>query len=264
MAEEVAPPVDTGNEAPAPESGLPSEVAEQAEVNENLNVIPERWNNAQEMADHIKNMEDKYANLKREQTDTEKKTTAEIEATAKEIETQNAQSALIQDLIPEFMDNDMQLTEDMKAKLIEAGISEEKIELGAYKLRETQAVHHEYVGGKENYDIIMEHHAENFSDEEKKAFNHSIKDPMHSKALLVGLRAMYEADIANGGGEKAQVPQDRFRGETNTTTSVVGYSTRQELMADKKYVDSPVGKRDSGAQAKYRQRLALTDAGVYS
>lgn len=258
-----------GENPPAePPSGLPSDNQPPAEGGVSFEIKPEdlqdgkfggKWESPQQMADHIKSIEDKYAGLKREVTDTTKQTDDEIAATAAELQTKQAQEQTIKDILPDFIENGMIITDEMKAALIETGLSEQDIKLGAYEFKEALDKNASYVGGKENYDIIMDYHAKNMTDEEKISFNHSIQNPNNSEALMVGLQVMYEKSLS----EKPEEGNgDRIRGNNiASTSSIKPYENKAELMRDKKYADSRVA--SSADKAKYKQRLAITPDKVW-
>ena len=269
----VTPPAEGGEPAAAP-SSLPSDIAagdvnlDGFQITDDLKEkfkdgkLNGRFSNINEVLDTLKNIEDKYSDLNRTLTDKEKADLANVQQTADEVATQQKQQALIEKFAPEFSKNGMVVTPEMATELAEAGLTEEQVKLGAYEFKEALTKNHNYVGGEENYNIIMEHHSANLTTEQKIQFNHSIQNPNNSEALMVGLQAMYERDMANGGNKEA--PKDRFRGDVIPTPSIVGYESKQELFKDKKYIDSPVGKKDKGAVAKYRARLNATDPKVYS
>ena len=94
--------------------------------------------------------------------------------------------------------------------------------------------------------------------DEKSKFNHSIRNPANSEALMIGMQTMYERSIG-----QEQPSGDRFRGNVNQETSSRGYETKAELFKDRRYVTSPAGKKDAGANAKYRAKLALTSDSVW-
>lgn len=246
-------------------SGLPSDVAEQEAKSVSFEINPDdlqdgkfggKWESPKQMADHIKEMEDKYANLQRDVKNQSKQTEQEIAETATEVQKQQLKQDTVQKLAPEFLNNGMQLTEDMKTELMDAGLTEQEIKLGAYELKEAVDKNASYVGGKENYDIIMDYHAQNMSDEDKIAFNHSIQDPRNSKALMIGLQAMYEQSIAN------EVPNtDRVRGVQANGASVKPYETKQELLRDKAYADSRAA--SASDKARFRARLNITPENVW-
>ena len=266
MAEEInTPPVDT---APVEEpSGLPSDNQPIDEGSISFEIKPEdlqdgkfagKWETPQQMADHIKSIEDKYANLKRDVTTQEKQTDEEIATTAAEIQKKELQNNTVKELLPEFLDNGMVITDAMKDKLIETGLTEQDIKLGAYEFKEAIDKNASYVGGKENYDVIMDYHASNMSDDDKRAFNYSIQDPNNSQALMVGLQTMYErAQSAN----PDSVKQDRVRGNPVQNNAIQPYASKQELLRDKKYADSRVASVSD--KAKFKARLAATPENVW-
>lgn len=247
-------------------SGLPSEQPTQEEIN-GFTVSAEdlkdgkyqgRWSNPQEMADYIKQMEDKHAELNRNISDEKKQQDADIQKTAEEVQRQQLQSDTIKELAPDFLANGMQLTDDMMSRLQETGLTEQEIKLGAYELKEAMDRNASYVGGKENYDIIMDYHAQNMSDDEKRAFNHSLQDPNNHEALMVGLQAMYERSV-NGGQPQ---PQDRVRGNgPANTNSIQPYASKRELLQDKAYADSRASSQAD--KARFRARLAATPNDVW-
>lgn len=266
MAEEInTPPVDT---APVEEpSGLPSDNVPQDEGSVSFEIKPEdlqdgkfggKWETPQQMAEHIKNIEDKYSSLKRDVTNQEKQTDEEIATTAAEIQKQNLQTSTVKELLPEFLNNGMVVTDGMREKLIETGLTEQDIKLGAYEFKEAVDKNASYVGGKENYDIIMDYHASNMSDDDKKAFNHSIQDPKNSQALMVGLQTMYERAQSRNPEE---VNTDRVRGNPVQNNAIQPYASKQELLRDKKYADSRVA--SASDKAKFKARLAATPEKVW-
>ena len=277
----VTPPVDTGVPSvdagvpsvdatipPVEESKLPSDVSSkvefgglseelQARVNEE-GLLDGKYKNVDEVLNALKEIKDKHANLSRELTDAEKANLEEVNKTAEEVQLTQKRDATIEQLIPEFLKNGMVVTPEMEAQLLETGVTKAEIELGAYKMKETLAIHQGYVGGEENYNAIMSYHAENMTQEEKILFNKSINSGEHSEALIVGLQALYERNMGQG-GESAP---SRIRGDASVA-GVKPYGSRQELFADKRYVDSAAGKRDAGAQQRYRSKLAVTPENIW-
>lgn len=250
---------------PAP-SGLPSDNIPPVD-GDGFNIKPEdlqdgkymgKWTTPTEMADHIKNMEDKYANLQRDIANGTKQTDAEIAATAASLQTKQLQTDKITELAPAFIANGMVITDEIRDALVETGLTEMEIKVGAYELKEALDKNANYVGGQENYDIIMDHHAKSMTPEEKVQFNHSIQNPNNSEALMVGLQVMYEKGIAENG--ETQTP-DRIRGNPANTNSIKPYGSKAELMKDKRYADSRTA--STADKTKYKQRLAITPENVW-
>jgi len=246
-------------------SGLPSETETSEGISFEIN--PEdikdgkfqgRWKNPNEMAEYIKSLEDKHADLNRDIKNKEKKTDEDISTIASEVKQKELQDQTIKELLPTFLENDMVVTDEMKEKLIATGLSEQDIKLGAYELKEAIDKNASYVGGKENYDVIMNYHAENMTDEEKIAFNHSIQDPKNSKALMIGLQTLYERSINNPESQE----KDRVRGNSPANTNTIKpYESKAELLRDKAYVDSR--RASSADKARFKARLRATPENVW-
>ena len=254
MAEEVIEQV-------VEQSNLPSDVDNQTTFSFDEADIKDgkfggRWSSPQEMSDYIKSMEDKHSALNRDIADRAKADDADIESMSNESKAEQLKQETIESLIPEYIENGMVVTPEMQAKLVESGMTAEQIELGAYKLKAALDKNASYVGGKENYDIIMNYHKDTMSDEQKIAFNHSIQDPKNSEALMIGLQTMYEK--ASGDVDTA-VP-DRVRGNPAPAT-LQGYGNKADLLRDKKYADSR--NASSTDKERYRARLALTQDNIW-
>lgn len=252
-----------GGENPAP-SGLPSEQGGEGSIS--FEIKPEdlqdgkfmgKWSTPQEMADHIKNIEDKHANLTRDIADKTKQTDAEIQQTADEAQKLQLQNTTVRELLPEFLKNGMVVTPEMGETLKATGLTEQDIKIGAYEFKEALDLNASYVGGKENYDIIMDYHAENMTPEQKVQFNHSIQDPNNSEALMVGLQTMYEKSV----GAEEGTPVDRVRGNAPAAAAIQPYTDKASLLKDKAYADSRVS--SAADKAKFRQRLNVTPDKVW-
>lgn len=265
MAEETMAPVIEAEQVVVEQdvevSGLPSDVDNQTTFSFDEADIKDgkfdgRWSNPKEMADYIKNMEDKHSALSREVADKTKADNAEIETTSTEVKAQQLKDETIESLIPEYIANGMVVTPEMQTALSEVGMTEQEIKLGAYELKEAIDKNSDYVGGQENYDIIMDYHAKTMTDDEKRSFNHSIQNTNNSEALMVGLQTMYE----RGSGDVDTAVPDRVRGNP-TPATIQGYGNKAELLRDKKYADS----RNASAadKTKYRARLAITPDNVW-
>ncbi len=245
-------------------SGLPSDVENQVSARDSFTAVEDadfdkglyngRWNTPKEMSDYIKNMEDKYSNLSREVSDKGKAEVAEIETQANDIKTEQVKKDTLNKLTQQFMDNGMVMTPEMEAEAIEVGYSNDSIKVSVYEAKEAVAKNAGYVGGQENYDIIMSYHRENMSDLEKQSFRHSAEDPNNSQALMMGLKAMYEEN-------NAIESTDRVRGDINPTATISGYGSKAELFKDKRFADSKSA--SSGDKARFKARLNATPEDIW-
>ena len=258
--------IETNTEPEVQSSGLPSDVAETVSVRDAFYKMEEsdfdndkglfkgRWNSPNEMADYIKSLEDKHADVIRTQKDSEKKVSADIQADATEAKAAAAKESLLVELAPEFVNNGMQITEEMNTKLVEAGISEAEIKLGAYEYRDRFNAAYDTVGGKAEYDSMMAWAVDGLNDAEKVGFNKDLGNANLSALAIEGLYARYK----NGSDESKP---ERFRGQPNTSSDVKPYANRAELFKDKAYADS--NSSNANDMARYKARLAITDQSVY-
>ncbi len=117
-------------------------------------------------------------------------------------------------------------------------------------MREATNKAYEVVGGKERLDTLVAWGKENLPEDVRKEFNAGLGSYGTTKIALEWLESKYNE------AEKA-----------GTTTRISGspshvgikpYSDQRELFQDKRYIDSPAGKRDTAAIAQYRARLKAT------
>lgn len=212
-----------------------------------------KYETLEQLADAHKNLQDKHAQYVEEVKNNEKNINTDIAAQqveAKKIET-------MQSLLPDFLNNNMQLTPEMETVLTEAGLDIRDVKLGALELRDRIATAHEVVGGKENYEAMMGWATQALNDADKAAFDKDIMSAQ-SRFAIKGLFQEYQTAVEKG----ETTPQQRLNGDT-TVRTVQPYASRQELMRDKAYIDSNAGKRDIAAQNAYKARLAITPDAVW-
>jgi len=252
MMEETTPQTEVSTTEEVP-SGLPSDVVENDysgfELDDDLKgkfkngKLNGRFGSVQEVLDKLKETEDKFANdVRLSQNDPEVK--------AKEAEAIKAktQQETIREMTQPFLDNGMHLTAEMEAKAKDAGIDVRDLKIEAMELRERTAEAHALVGGKEEYQAMITTMAASLSDADKADFNEAIQGKM-SKFAIMGLHAQYKSMVSED--------PDRLSGGSNTV-GIKAYATRRELFADKQYIESSAGRRDTAAQRNYSARLNVT------
>jgi hypothetical protein len=212
-----------------------------------------KYETLEQLAEGHKNLQDKHAQYVEDVKNNDKNLNVNIEA--QQIEAKKTE--VVTSVLPEFLANGMELTPEIEAKLVEADIDIRDVKLGAIDLRDKINAAHESVGGKESYDAMMSWATEKLNDADKAAFDKDIMGS-NSRFAIKGLYSEYEAAQADG----SYVAPARLNGD-NTVKTVQPYTDRQSLLKDKKYVDSPAGKRDIGAQKAYRARLAITETEVW-
>jgi len=209
-----------------------------------------KYDNLEQVAEAHKNLQDKHAQYVEDVKKREGDIAAGIEGDAVVLERQNA----IREVIPEFMKNNMELTPEIEQVLTEKGLDIRDVKLGAIELRDKINSAHAEVGGKENYEAMLGWASETLSDAEKKSFDADIQGS-NSRFTIKGLYSEFEAaKAASDAGNPS-----RLRGSDTTNVGVRPYESQAEIFKDKQYLDSPAGKNDTAARAKYNTRLGITD-----
>lgn len=258
------PAVDTVVPTDAP-SGLPSDVAVVNEAVLNFDItdgikekylkgdkILGKYDNLEQMIESMKNLQDKHAQY----VDGVKTVDKDVEKRIADDAIKGEQNTLIQSMIPEFMANNMELTPEMETKATEAKIDIRDLKLGAIELRDRIGKAHEVVGGKDNYDAMLTWAKDGLDDSQKKSFDSDVSGNLGELAIE-GLYARFEKAKQD---PDATVP--RINGET-TVKGIQPYSDKRQLFADKQYIDSPVGQRDTVAKRNYQARLRVTPPEVW-
>lgn len=247
-ADNATPPADGGT--PPEPSGLPSDNAGDQkspwERAREEGLLPDDFKeDPYELAKSWKNAQEFVAEANKEKG----KFTAE--------QNKAAENALVQEqileMVPEFMKNGMQLSEEMETKATELNIDIRDLKLGAMEMKENITNMYNVVGGEETYGQMMTDMAEHMSDSQKKAFNASIGSSV-SEYAIKGLYAEWQ-------GTQGGKPNGRLEGSVKNNSSVKPYGTKQEMMADLRYLKTK-GKTDRAARAKYEARKGVTPDAV--
>ena len=176
---------------------------------------------------------------------------------------EQAQIAVVTELLPSFVENGMVLTPEMETKLTDGITNATEKELAIYKFRDqARAIadrsNNAYaeVGGKDNYNAMQEWGKENLSDAEKKVFTSDVNgSPQASTIAIQWLNAKYQKALADG------TVTPRIQGKPHVT-GIKPYADRRELYKDKDYVESKAGQRDTVAIKRYRDRKRITPDAV--
>ncbi len=257
-------PADTAtpNEEP---SGLPSDVVIANETSLNFELtdgikekhlkgekILGKYDNLEQLIESHKNLQDKHSQYVDEVKTVDKDVEKRISADAVKSE----QNSVIQSMIPDFMANNMELTPEIETKATEAGIDIRDLKLGAIELRDRIGKAHNVVGGKDNYDAMLTWAKDGLDDSQKASFDKDVSGSMGELAIE-GLYARF-----NKAQEDPNIITPRINGET-TIKGIQPYADKRELFADKQYIDSAVGRRDTAAQKNYQSRLRATPDEVW-
>lgn len=243
------------NEDVTPSSGLPSDVADQEAINDWNALLakePEymkQFKSLEDFKDKYKQLHNQYSNTVREIKEKEKKTQAELSAQEQKQAMMQEQQETVMAIVPQFMQNGMQLTPEMEKVLTEKGLDIRDVKLGAIELKERIATAHSIVGGQEEYSAMLNWAKDNINEAQKIQFDKDVTGGM-SEFAIRGLYSMYK-------NSDNVEPQDRIRGDS-APQSVKPYGSLDEVLKDRKYLNSAKGRMDDVAQAKHRQRLNMT------
>jgi len=245
-------------EQPTEEVVLPSEQQEQAQAQADIETLSKgleqfvkdgmidgKFKTVEDLIQSYRDLEAKYANTRREMTQSEKQQQTQQEQAALVAK----QQEVINDLLPKFIENGMSLTPEMVEKAKEVGIDEKDLKLGAYELKEITQKAYSVVGGKDNYQAMIDWAKENLPDDKKAEFDRGLQSNM-SEFAIKGLWTEYQKAVSNG-------TATRLQGKP-ATSGLKPYQTRQELFRDKDFAEAAKRRGDMAAWNKYRQRLAIT------
>lgn len=246
--------VEQENNSEAEEAQLPSEQQEIDLSNYSLNVdlaqkyvkngkLLGRFDNLESVFNTLKNVEDKHAQLNRE------------------IKSKGNQSQITMDevlpLAQRFMENGMELTDDMLSDVEAKGIDVRDIKLTAMEIKEKVGKAYEVVGSKDNYEAMINWGKENISKAQQEDFNKALQTGLGEYAIK-GLWNDYQTSLATSNKDNG----DRVRGNPVVNTQVTGYQSTNEILRDKNAVAKAVGEEKIKLEAKYKAKLAKTPNNV--
>jgi hypothetical protein len=212
-----------------------------------------RWYNVDDMLNSYKEMEKTYTQYKTQESQVRR------EAQAKEETSVNQQNA-INDMLPEFIASNYQITDAMLAKAREAGIDERDFKLGVYEIREQVNKANSIVGGPDEYSNMISWAKNNLPESQISSFNLEVSSGVKGAGewAIKGLYGAYKQATSQGVAPEAT----RISGDAPSNISIKPYTTREELMADTYYVNTSQGQKDRTAVERYRQRLAISSVDV--
>ncbi len=217
-----------------------------------------RFDTPEQALDHFREQEVKHTNNMRDLKDEQKQHVQDEQSVqdAKQQETDRIQK--LGELTPAFIENGMNMTPELKQAIMDGGLSEAEVELGAYKLRDSIDRAYSVVGGKEEYTAMLQSEVVQSMDDETKAeFDLAIKSMIGGKSTMgvlaiEGMYARYKA------GDSGEVVSNRVEGHTAPNT-VSGYKTQAEMLKDKRAAD-----KNPALRKAYSEKMGRTsDSVVY-
>ena len=209
-----------------------------------------KYETLEQLAEAHKYLQDKHAMY----VDDTKKQEKEVGSEIAQQQAQAKQQETIKSLIPEFMANNMELTPELEQKVIDAGVDIRDVKLGAIEIREKVNHVHDLVGGKENWEATKAYLGSKMSEADFAKINEDLMGA-NSDYTVLGMYNAYKASL--DGSE----PKARINGDSITPKAQSGYQSRAQLYADRQYLNTPAGKKDTVALSKYRAKLGMTDLG---
>ena len=180
---------------------------------------------------------------------------AEKAKAGKQAEKQQAMEATkeeILSMVPEFMANNMELTEEMETKANELGIDIRDLKLGAIELRDKINSAYNIVGGEAEYKQMMADMSEIMTDDQKRSFNEDLGGSA-SEWAIKGLHAEWKS--RNGS------PAKRIEGRVGGGSGAKPHDSQAELLKDLTYLRTR-GKNDKAAWAQHEKRKSVTPDNV--
>jgi len=190
----------------------------------------DRFDSIEDLVSEHNKLRAKHANFVREVKDGEKASKEEVEQVQTDREIQNKKDEIMNSLASELISNGMDINDDIKAKLAENDISQEQLELNAYKSRDMINRVYESVGGKEEYEAMASWAKEVLPEDVREDFDKNLTGKS-AQIYIQGLHAQYKEQ-----SENPQAPQE------NTTERIVGsnasvgikpYSSMDEVITGK-------------------------------
>ena len=243
-------------EAPTENTNLPSDVEEQAnEPQVEWEKVAEQdpyfqqFKSLEDMKEKYKELHSQYSSTVQKQKEEERKQEQKQQEQQSQQQLQQEQQQTINELLPKFLENDMQLDDEMAQELTDKGLDIRDVKLGAIELKERVQKAHNVVGGKEEYEAMIEWGRNGgMTEQQMKAFDKDVVGEF-SEYAIKGLHAEFKQATAG------QTQQDRLRGNA-TPVGVKPYSSQKEILRDRMHINS--GRASAEDKAKHQARLNAT------
>lgn len=209
-----------------------------------------RFDNIEELILANKAIEDKYSNLMRDIKSGKSPESEQVQDIGEVDVMQVAQP-----LIEKFVSNGMELTDEILNEAKEKGLDIRDVKLAAIEMKEQVTKAYNVVGGKEEYEAMISWGKANLDDKAKAEFDKGIASGLGEYAIK-GLHAEYKAS------NSTQEVSQRIMGDGSSGQGIKPYASVDEIMRDKKYLDSVAGRNDQGAKDMYNRRMNKTPDSV--
>ncbi len=201
-----------------------------------------RFDNIDGMAQALKSVEDKYSAVMRDI-----KSPKDDAVTAAPVAADNSN---VQPLINEYVQSGFELTDDLIARAVEQGVDIRDVKIAAIEIKEKIGKAYEVVGGKDEYELMIQWGKDNLDEKSKISFDKELGAESGEWAIR-GLYAQYKSSTSADG------PSGRITGDSGGSGGNKAYANISEILRDKAYIDGR-GKNDTKAINMYKSRMAAT------
>lgn len=212
-----------------------------------------RFDSLEAVLNTLHSVETKYSNVMRDIKSSE----------GQQAETQQVQEPVsiievAQPAITKFIENDFNfegLDNDITDIAQKAGVTVAEIKLAALEMKEQISKAYDIVGGKSEYQAMIEWGKTNLNEAQRKDFDKALSSGMGEFAI----KGLYQEFKASN---PQQQSYRRIEGDSSGNVGVRPYATFQELAKDREYLNTPQGRSDKAAREAHARRLALTPQNV--
>lgn len=262
------PPIDEGT-GETSGGNLPSAVADNAVSLEKFSLGDEfveknfkdgklygRFDSMEAVLNTLHSVETKYANLVRE---TKQPQDGGAPQPAQEVNVYDAAKPAIDKFMAQNFSFDG-LDQELSELSQKTGKSIAEIKLAALELKEQVVNAHSLVGGSDEYNNMLTWAKTSLNYAQRADFDKSLRAGMGEYAIK-GLYAEYKNSTQSTNPRQPT----RIDGDRGANVGAIrAYTTRQELLKDREYIQSKAGKGDKAARDLHSKRLAVTpDTVIY-
>lgn len=212
-----------------------------------------RFDSFEAVLNTLHSVETKYSNVMRDIKSPEAQPTQDGQAQAPVNIVEVAQPA-----ITKFIENDFNfegLDNEINDIAQKSGVSVAEIKLAALEMKEELSKAYNVVGGKAEYEAMIDWGKANLSEAQRKDFDKALKSGMGEFAIK-GLYQDFKASNPN------QQSYRCLEGDASGNVGIRPYATFQELTKDREYLSTPQGRNDKAAREAHSRRLAITSESV--
>lgn len=165
-----------------------------------------------------------------------------------------------QPAIGKFIENNFSfdgLDTDIAEIAKQSGVSVAEVKLAALEMKEQVTKAYEIVGGRDEYNAMIEWGKTNLPESKRADFDKALNSGMGEYAI----KGLYQDFKASNPTEQQY---RRLEGDSGANVGIRPYGSFQELAKDREYLQSPKGRSDKAAREAHSRRLSITpDSTIY-